>query len=126
MRKHLFGVFLAMSLLSPMIVMAHEQPQPAVKIVKTYKAKVSWYKYGHKTANGEVFNPNKYTVAHRTLPFGTLVRLTNIDTNVKVIVRVNDRGPFIKGREFDMTVKCAYVLGVKKNGVSTLKIEILG
>lgn len=126
MRKRLFGVFLALSLLSPMIASAHEQPQTAVKIVKTYKAKVSWYKHGQKTANGEVFNPNKYTVAHRTLPFGTLVRLTNPETNVKVIARVNDRGPFIKGREFDITVKCAYVLGVKKNGVVTLKIEILG
>ena len=126
MRKRMFGVFLALGLLSPMIASAHEHPPAAVKIVKTYKAKVSWYKYGRITANGEEFNPNKYTVAHRTLPFGTLVRFTNIETNARLIARVNDRGPFIRGREFDMTVKCAYVLGVKKNGVATVKIEILG
>ena len=126
MRKRIFGVFLALGLLSPMIASAHEHPPAAVKIVKTYKAKVSWYKYGRITANGEDFNPNKYTVAHRTLPFGTLVRFTNIETNARLIARVNDRGPFIRGREFDMTVKCAYVLGVKKNGVATVKIEILG
>lgn len=126
MRKRMFGVFLALGLLSPMIASAHENLPAAVKIVKIYKAKVSWYKYGRITANGEDFNSNKYTVAHRTLPFGTLVRFTNIETNARLIARVNDRGPFIRGREFDITVKCAYVLGVKKKGVATLKIEILG
>lgn len=119
-------MFLALGLLSPMIAGAHEHPPAAVKIVKTYQAKVSWYNYGRKTANGENFNPNKFTVAHKTLPFGTLVRFTNLETNAKLIARVNDRGPFVRGREFDMTVKCASVLGVKKNGVAILKIEILG
>ena len=122
----MFGVFLAFGLLFSNVSDAHEHPPAAVKIVKTYKAKVSWYKHGRKTANGEQFNPNKFTVAHKSLPFGTLVRFTNLETNVRLIARVNDRGPFIKGREFDITVKCAIVLGVKKTGVSTLKVEILG
>lgn len=122
----MFGVFLVIGLLFSNVSIAHEHPPAAVKIVKTYKAKVSWYKYGRKTANGEVFNPNKFTVAHKTLPYGTLVRFTNPETNTRIIARVNDRGPFIKGREFDITVKCAVVLGMKKTGVSILKVEILG
>lgn len=126
MRKRLIGVMMCMSLLFSTQAYALERPPVAIKIVKTYKAKVSWYNYGRKTANGEFFNPYAYTVAHKTLPFGTLVAFTNLETNKRVIARVNDRGPYIRGREFDLTLKCATYLGIKKDGVVTLKIEIMG
>jgi rare lipoprotein A len=96
-----------------------------LNIVKTYNAKVSWYKHGTKTANGEKFNPNNLTVAHKNLPFGTLVRFTHPDTQKTVIARVNDRGPYIKGREFDVSLRCAVYLGIKYVGVTKLKVEIL-
>ncbi len=126
MRKRLIGAILSVGLLFSTQAYAHERPPVAVKVVKTYKAKVSWYKHGRKTANGEFFNPYAYTVAHKTLPFGTLVRFTNMETNRQIIARVNDRGPFIRGREFDLSLKCAALLGIKKDGIATLKIEIIG
>ena len=96
-----------------------------LNIVKTYNAKVSWYKQGKKTANGEKFNPNNFTVAHKNLPFGTMVKFTHHDTGKTVIARVNDRGPYIKGREFDVSLRCAVYLGIKDVGVTKMKVEIL-
>ena len=95
-----------------------------IKIVKTYDAKVSWYKHGKVTANGEKFNPNNLTVAHKTYSFGTIIRFTNLETKQVVIARVNDRGPYIRGREFDVSLKCAIYLGITKIGVHRLKVEI--
>lgn len=104
----------------------HTSMSKPIKIIKTYHAKVSWYNYGKKTANGEKFNPNNFTVAHKHLPFGTLVKFTNTETNKSIVARVNDRGPFFKSREFDLTLKMAKILNIEKQGVATLKIEILG
>jgi len=104
---------------------AHERTIDAIKVVKTYKAKASWYKHGRQTANGETFNPFLNTVAHKTLPFGTLIRFTNPETNRSVIARVNDRGPFIRGRQFDLSWGSAKRLGMVKDGVATLKVEII-
>ena len=97
-----------------------------VTITKTYYAKASWYKHGKKTANGEKFSPNhQLTVAHRKLPFGTLVRLTNLDNNRSIIARVNDRGPYARGVEFDMTYLCAVNLDMVKIGSKKLKVELI-
>ena len=63
----------------------------------------SFYKHGSRTASGEKFNPGELTAAHRTLPFGTKVRVTNVATGKTVTVRVNDRGPFIDGRVIDVS-----------------------
>ena len=84
--------------------------------------KASYYKHGKRTANGERFNPNDYTAAHRTLPFGTRVLVTNLKTGKSVIVRVNDRGPFIKSRIIDVSYGAAKVLGITATGVATVKI----
>ena len=84
--------------------------------------KASYYKSGHRTANGERFDPHGYTAAHRTLPFGTRVLVTNLDTGISVIVRVNDRGPFIKSRIIDVSYGAAKVLGITATGVATVKI----
>jgi rare lipoprotein A len=84
--------------------------------------KASYYKSGHRTANGERFDPHGYTAAHRTLPFGTRVLVTNLKTGQSVIVRVNDRGPFIKSRIIDVSYGAAKVLGMTGSGVATVKI----
>ena len=84
--------------------------------------KASYYKSGHRTANGERFDPHGYTAAHRTLPFGTKVLVTNVKTGQSVIVRINDRGPFIKSRIIDVSYGAAKVLGMTGSGVATVKI----
>ena len=85
----------------------------------------SWYKQGIRTASGEKFNTNDLTIAHRTLPFGTKVLLTNMKNNATVIARVNDRGPFISNRVVDTSYKVATILGFVANGTAQLKIEVI-
>jgi rare lipoprotein A len=95
------------------------------RVIRRYQAVSSWYRHGHTTANGEQYRPYGLTTAHKTLPFNTRVRLTNPRNGRSVIVRVNDRGPFIEGREFDMSLGTAIVLDMVDTGVTRLNIEIL-
>ena len=81
--------------------------------------------HGRKTANGETFNMYAMTCAHKTLPFGTVLRVTNLSNNKTVDVRVNDRGPFVKGREIDLSKAAAHKLDMIKTGTARVKIEIL-
>jgi rare lipoprotein A len=74
----------------------------------------SWYMHGKRTANGERFNPNGLTAAHRSLPFGTRLHLTH--GNRTAIVRINDRGPFVRGRQLDLSRGAAQQLGCIKSG----------
>ena len=88
----------------------------------------SWYKCGKKrtickTANGDKFNSNKLTAAHKTLPFGTKVKVTNIKNNKSVIVTINDRGPFTKGRIIDLTKSAANIIGIK--GIEPVSIKVI-
>src|SRR6185503_1794107 len=76
----------------------------------------SYYKSGRVTANGERFNPNGLTAAHRSLRFGTRVRVTNLRNGRSVIVRINDRGPFVRGRIIDLTYGAAQVVGMHGSG----------
>jgi rare lipoprotein A len=85
----------------------------------------SYYKHGKRTANGERFNPSGLTAAHRTLPFGTKVRVKNERTGKSVVVRINDRGPFIKGRIIDLSEGAASQVGLVKSGVDKVSIEVL-
>jgi rare lipoprotein A len=85
----------------------------------------SWYSHGTRTASGERFNPNGLTVAHRTLPFGTLVQLTNENTGRTVVARVNDRGPFHKTRTLDVSRGVADRLGFRHKGVENLRMQVL-
>ncbi|MCS6934835.1 MAG: septal ring lytic transglycosylase RlpA family protein [Chitinophagales bacterium] len=80
---------------------------------------------GRKTANGEIFDNSKLTCAHKTLPFGTVLRVTNIENNHSVIVRVNDRGPFIAGRELDLTYMAASILGFVRRGTAKVFYEVI-
>lgn len=88
----------------------------------------SWYgqKFqGRKTASGELFDLNKLTAAHKTLPLGSLVRLTLKSSGRSVIVRINDRGPWIKGRDFDLSEAAAMQLGMHERGVAQVEMTLI-
>ena len=80
---------------------------------------------GRATANGEVFDPSRMTAAHRLLPLGTHLRVTNLENGRQVIVRVNDRGPYRKDRIIDLSVEAARRLGFLGSGVAQVKLEIV-
>lgn len=95
---------------------------------KIQKGKASYYASrfeGRLTANGEVFSNDSLTAAHPTLPFGTKVKITNIDTGQQVVLRVNDRGPFVEGRIVDVTQKAAEKLGFYYQGICLVSLEVL-
>lgn len=90
----------------------------------------SWYGYESgpryrrrpKTANGEYFSPKEMTAAHKSLPFGTIVEVTNLANNETVLVRINDRGPFVKGRVIDLSRAAANAIGMK--GIQKVSLAI--
>ena len=93
------------------------------------EGKVAYYgrKFaGRKTASGQRFNPEAMTMAHKTLPFGTQVRVTNINNKRSVLVRVNDRGPTAADRVGDLSLAAARKIGMLRSGVVMAKIEVLG
>jgi len=99
---------------------------PSVVAVSTGEA--SWYGpgfYGNRTANGEVFRPGTLTAAHRTLPFGTKVRVTNLWNGRSAVVRINDRGPFHGRRVIDLAHGAASQLGLVASGIAQVKLEVL-
>ncbi|MEW5860972.1 MAG: septal ring lytic transglycosylase RlpA family protein [Cyanobacteriota bacterium] len=109
-----------------------QQPSNAIAyrpVLSEIKGMASWYGYagnGTQSASGERFNENAMTAAHRTLPFGTQVRVTNTNNGRSVVVRINDRGPFIRGRIIDVSAGAARVLGMISSGVAPVRVEILG
>ncbi len=89
---------------------------------------VSWYgtKFeGRRTASGEVYNMNVFTAASPTLPFGTLVRVSRPKLGLSVVVRINDRGPFVKGRILDLSYAAAKAIEMVKHGTAWVRIEVL-
>lgn len=102
-----------------------------MSVVTAQKSKVGGASFyadkfqGRKTASGEKYYHNKMTAAHRTLPFGTMVKVTNLTNGKSVIVRVNDRGPFVKGRIIDLSKSAAKKLDFINAGVAKVRIEIL-
>ncbi|MCX7797242.1 MAG: septal ring lytic transglycosylase RlpA family protein [Melioribacter sp.] len=88
--------------------------------------KASWYGpgfHGKLTANGELYNQMALTAAHKELPFGTYLRITNLRNGKSAIVRINDRGPYIEGRDLDLSKGTAIALGMVKRGVIKVKVE---
>jgi rare lipoprotein A len=85
----------------------------------------SYYWQGQQTASGARFNPNGLTAAHRTLPFGTRVRVTNQSNGRSVVVTINDRGPFIKGRIIDLSRGAAQVIGMTGAGLARVSVDRL-
>ena len=133
MKKIITMIFLTMS--SMMIVNAQtNNVQSATKTqiqVKGHEVKGHATYYGdryrttRRTAIGEIFNKDAYTAAHKTLPFGTIVQVTNLNNNKTVIVRITDRGPFAPGRIIDVTPKAARDLDMIKAGVVPVELAIL-
>jgi rare lipoprotein A len=117
---------------SPYVVKGKRYVPMNVEKAKTYRQKgiASWYGYetyrqkgGHMTANGEVFNPTGLNAAHKYLPLPTFVRVINLENNRRIIVRVNDRGPFVKGRIIDLSAGAAKKLGFYEKGTARILVE---
>ena len=90
--------------------------------------KASWYgpgHIGHKTANGEIFTGKGHTAAHRDLPMGAVVRVLDTATGRSVVVRINDRGPYVDGRVIDLSEDAARALGIRDRGIGDVTLEIL-
>ncbi|MFZ1281497.1 MAG: septal ring lytic transglycosylase RlpA family protein [Ignavibacteriaceae bacterium] len=97
-----------------------------VEFIDKGTMKASWYGpgfHGQKTANGEIYNQNSFTAAHKSLKFGTLLKITNLKNNKSVVIRINDRGPYIHGRDLDLSKAAATELGFISKGVSKIKVE---
>lgn len=88
--------------------------------------RASWYALTSRTASGERCNPNALTAAHRNLPFGTRVKVTNLDNGKSVVVRINDRGPFVHGRIIDVTRAAARSLGFVGAGTAKVQLTVVG
>lgn len=103
-------------------------PSYNIPLASVYYGQASWYGYpfyGKRTANGEIYRPGTMTAAHKSLPFGTRVRVTNLNNGRSRIVRINDRGPYVGGRIIDLSEAAASSLGVIDSGVASVKIEVL-
>lgn len=97
-------------------------------ILESTVGTASFYSYefsGRKTASGEMFDPEALTAAHKYYPFGTKVRVVNLKNQQIVIVRINDRGPFLKGRIIDLSRKAAEEIGMIGDGTARVRIEVL-
>ena len=117
---------LSLFLVILLIVSCHSVPKKEPSNVQTGLA--SWYGpnfHGKTTSSSEVYNMYDMTAAHRTLPFGTYVMVTNLDNGRSVKVKINDRGPFVKGRIIDLSYAAAQVLDAVGPGVVPVKIEVL-
>lgn len=110
------------------------RPKPPALTIATapvryqVSGEASWYGpgfHGNYTANGEVYNQHALTAAHKTLPFGTRVKVTNLYNGRSVVVRINDRGPFIPGRIIDLSQGAAQLIGVTSSGVAPVRMDIL-
>lgn len=105
----------------------HETSEKAA-VVKTIQGSASWYGgkfHGRRTANGERYDMNKHTAAHKSLPFGTKVRVTNRINGKSVVVRINDRGPFVGNRIIDLSRGAAGAVDMIGTGVAPVIIEIM-
>ena len=104
------------------------QPQQVAAVRSSYSGIASWYGpgfHGRTSASGESFNQYAMTAAHRTLPFGTQVRVTNLNNGRQVVVRINDRGPYSGGRIIDLSAGAADAIGLQSAGVGPVKVEVL-
>lgn len=106
---------------------------PALATVKAAPGKVqygiaSYYHdslHGNKTASGQVYDKNRVSAAHKTLPLGSKVKVTDLETGRSIVVRINDRGPFIKGRVIDLSRRAANELDLIKRGIARVEVKVL-
>ena len=131
--KRLGGFFIAMLLLLACVGCAAPRGQsrvsprsPGPEQAEVGVASYYAHKYhGKKTASGENYNMHELTAAHRTLPFGSKVRITNLNNNNSVVVRINDRGPFVRGRIIDVSLAAARELDMVRSGVARVEVAPL-
>jgi len=116
-----------------------ETPKPAVitppikrpaptPMAKVQTGEASWYGpgfKGKKTASGEIFDPAKFTAAHRTFPLGSRARVTHLASGKSIEVDINDRGPYVDGRIIDLSQAAARALGITENGTAMVKVELI-
>lgn len=103
--------------------------QDTIGVVQTLTGTASWYGgkfHGRRTANGETYNQHALTAAHRYLPFGTEVVVTNQNNGRSVVVRINDRGPFSGGRIIDLSRQAANQIGMVNAGTARVTVEVIG
>ena len=136
---------LAIHSVKRVVDVVEEKPQARYKVGNPYQISGTWYYpkvdyefdetgiaswygvkfHGRKTANGEIYDMNTLTAAHRTLPMPSYVRVTNLENGRSLVVKVNDRGPFAKGRIIDMSRRGAQLLGFQKQGTAKVRVQIL-
>ncbi|HEY9188004.1 MAG TPA: septal ring lytic transglycosylase RlpA family protein [Ignavibacteria bacterium] len=100
----------------------------SLRVLYSEEGYASYYSYefhGKKTANGEIFDKDKPSAAHRTLPLGTIARVTNLKNGKSIILRINDRGPFKSGRILDLSYAAAVQLDFVKEGITKVRIDVL-
>jgi len=114
-------LFVSLSSTGCTLLTGHKQQGTMLMRTSYYSSALS----GRRTANGERYNPHELTAAHRTLPFGTRLRLVYPRTGRAIVVRVNDRGPAIRGRDLDVSLLAARRLGMVRGGVVNLYADIL-
>jgi rare lipoprotein A len=126
---HHHGLTPAMAPLEPPETRRPSEPSVPVEKGDTEKGLASWYGdpyHGRRTASGEVYDMHRMTAAHRTLPFGTVVKVTRRDTGAEVTVRITDRGPFVRGRIIDLSYAAAKKIGLDHDGLAPVKIKVVG
>ncbi len=130
-RRSLVRAALALAVVCSLGACAPSRPPPGSVVRPTGFIQVglaSWYgngHAGHKTASGELFDPNAMTAAHRTLPMGAIVRVTNVENGRTVTVRINDRGPEDTSRIIDLSRAAADALGFRASGVAKVRLDKL-
>ena len=130
MRKIL--VFIMASALSmPLILHAKQPKHQSVRVAKTTNKMIGLASFygakfnGRRTASGEKFSNGTLTAAHKTLPFGSKVLVTNVRNGKSVVVRINDRGPYVRGRIIDLSKAAAKKIGLGSSGTARVKLEVL-
>jgi rare lipoprotein A len=129
MARRLLLAVLLLGLLAAGCSHTRSRPAPVpVRIGAGERGIASWYGepfHGRRTASGEVYDMHGMTAAHRSLPFATVVRVTRRDTGASVEVRINDRGPFVRGRIIDLSYAAACAIGLDRDGVAPVELEII-
>ena len=114
--------------LPPSAAPSSVERQPAIPGEYVEQGVASWYGVpfdGHRTSDGEIYNMHQFTAAHRTLPFGSIVRVTNLDNGKQTEVRINDRGPFVADRVIDLSLSAAQAIGMVGPGTAKVRLEIV-
>ena len=130
-RMVILSVFMGMSLIFPATLLfaketsSHKSRAAHIKPITGIASYYGGKFHGKRTASGEVFNKNAMTAAHRSLPFGTKVKVTNLRNGRTVLVRVNDRGPHVRGRIIDLSQAAAKKIGLSHAGTARVKLEVL-